>query len=60
MSTTTNVDRESITAEARDEWQRDPQLRAEFCHDIDTYIAFRIADAAGLARVFGEPRKERR
>lgn len=49
----TKPDLERVVLAAREEWQHDPQLRAEFDHDIDVFIAWKKADAMGIGKVYG-------
>lgn len=53
------IDLERVELAAREKWQHDPQLRADFCGDLESYIAYRRADAMGLVRVLGERREDR-
>jgi hypothetical protein len=59
MSTIKPVDLERVELAAREQWQRDPQLRDDFCDDIESYVAYRRADAMGLVRVLGARRENR-
>lgn len=55
----TYVDMPALEAQISAEWQRDANLRDDFCGDYESYKAYRVATAQGLVRVLGE-RKERR
>ena len=46
------ADVDDIEQKARQEWNSNPAVRAEFI-EIENLIAFRVAEAAGLARVCG-------
>ena len=37
--------------QARNVWERDAGLRAEFAEDFDAFLAYRKAEAAGRARL---------
>lgn len=54
MSKNTLVDLERVTLAAREQWRQDPQVRAEFLNDEDTYIAYRRAEAMGIVRILGQ------
>jgi hypothetical protein len=59
MSTIKPVDLERVELAAREQWQRDPQLRDDFGDSLENFIAYRRADAMGLVRVLGAHREER-
>ena len=44
------IDVHGETAEAKAEWSRSPAVRAEFAQNEQAYVAFRLAQARGLAR----------
>lgn len=49
--TTSSAAGGSIEDQAKAEWDKDAELRAEFRNDFNTYLAFRKAEAAGTARI---------
>jgi len=43
-----------LAAASRREWDGDSILRAEFCDNFSTYLAYREAMASGAVRIQGE------
>jgi len=50
-------EKEVIRQEAKSAWDRDISIRAEFCGDFDSFLAYRVAKSKGLVKVQGEGRK---
>lgn len=48
---TTSATTGSIDEQAKAEWEKDAELRAEFRDNFDSYLAFRKAEAKGTARI---------
>lgn len=53
MNQRTQIDLDRVALVAREQWQQDPHIRAEFLHDEETFIAYRKAEAMGLTRLCG-------
>lgn len=47
------MNREYSETQARAQWDRDPKLRAEFGDDLESFLAYEKATAAGLVSVHG-------
>jgi hypothetical protein len=54
MSKQTPVDLERVALAAREQWRQDPQIRAEFLDDEESYVAYRRASAMGIVRILGQ------
>ncbi|PWB40142.1 MAG: hypothetical protein C3F19_11645 [Rhodocyclales bacterium] len=44
----------ALIADARRKWDSDATLRAEFCDNLEAYLAYERARASGKIRVLGE------
>jgi hypothetical protein len=53
--TNASMSAEQVTAIAKQEWANDEKLRSEFTTEA-RYLAWRRAEVAGRARIFGKPR----
>lgn len=49
------IDTTAHEAAARTEWQSDPNVRAEFRDNLAAFLAWKAAEAKGIARIFSRP-----